>query len=155
MEGLRLKRSPLQRKTPLKRTGINRKRKSDLQKRKDDPGSTYWRNKADALWSELIRSQGRCAKCGKEGRTEAHHLLTRSRKHLRHKLENGLELCMHCHKYGKESAHDDPVAFAQWLSLAFPVQYTWVSQNKNKVFHGKPDYKKAYEDLLKIKEARG
>jgi len=150
-----MKKSPLQRKTPLRRTGIKRKPKSALQKRKDDTGSTYWRNRADKLWSELVRSQGKCAKCGKVGRTEAHHLLTRARKHLRHKLENGIELCMRCHKYGPESAHDDPTAFSQWLGMAEPEKYAWVSRNRHKTFYGKPDYKQAYEDLLAIKERRG
>lgn len=148
-----MKRTPLRRKTPLKRSGIKAKPTSPLAKRKADVSSKYWLTKCDKIWSELIRSTGSCVKCGKHGRTEAHHLITRARKHLRHKLECGIELCMRCHKFGAGSAHDDPVVFTQWLAQERPDQYDWVMQNKHKTFHGKPNYKEVYEALLAIKEA--
>ena len=117
-----MKRTPLKRKTPMRRVAMPRQgaKPSKLQKKKDDPGSLYWRNKCDTLWSILIRKGGTCEKCGIEGRMEAHHLLTRSRKHLRHKIENGICLCCRCHKFGAGSFPEVAVAATPWLATAFP-----------------------------------
>ena len=147
-----MKRSPLKRRTPLKRSPMKRGRKKQrpLAERKADPTSDYWLKKCDELWSKLVRSSGCCAKCGKEGKTEAHHLITRARKHLRHLLINGVELCYRCHQRGEGSAHEDITGFRMWLEAERPDQAEWVEDHKNRTYRGKPDYRAKYEELKEM-----
>jgi len=129
-----------------------RRRKKDkrpLAERKADPTSNYWDDRAMTLWGEIVRTKGTCEKCGRVGRVEAHHLITRAVKSLCHKIENSIALCFHCHRVEPGSAHEDPVVFTQWLNNVKPDQYQWVMENKHKI--RKPDFKQAYEDLVEIK----
>lgn len=125
------------------------KKKSKLRKKKDNPRSIYWRDRADRMWSSLILAKGRCEKCGRTtGRLDPHHLISRYHKMTRHRLENGICLCPHCHRFDKGSAHADPTVFSQWLSHEFPDRYQWVAENKWLL--GRPDFQAAYEFLKEI-----
>jgi len=124
------------------------KKKSKLQKKKDDSKSTYWRNKADKLWGAIIHEiyNGCAVGEGCAGNLEAHHLIGRDHKHSRHRIENGILLCSLHHKYcTKISAHKAPLAFAEWLQENKPETWQWCSENKHVIC--KPDYKQSYEDL--------
>lgn len=134
-----------------------RKPKSDLQKRKDNPRSKLWKNKADKLWGKVIHAKFQCCAVANgdcRGNLEAHHLITRSNVMTRHSIDNGILLCSTHHKYSQWlSAHKAPLAFAEWLMLARPSQAKWCSDNKYKT--GKPDYKAAYENLAAWCEING
>jgi hypothetical protein len=134
-----------------------RKPKTSLQKRKDNPGSKYWRNKADDLWSTVIHAKyDRCAVDNADcsARLEAHHLIGRRNTLTRHSIENGILLCSQHHKHSQYiSAHGAPMAFFEWHMTALPDQSKWCSDNKYKT--GKPDYKAAYEHLLNWCEING
>lgn len=125
-----------------------KKKKSNLQKRKDNPGSKYWRNKADPLWSEVIRRlYPVCAICGATP-IDPHHLISRSNGATRHSIENGMGLCQNCHIFDhKLSAHGAPLAFAEYLQVNYPEKWEWCCKNKNIVC--KPDYEGAYYRLRK------
>lgn len=125
-----------------------RKKKSALQKRKDDPKSKYWKTKADDLWKAIIHESSRCAVGeGCAGNLEAHHLISRSSTYSRHRVENGILLCSTHHKFSHElSAHKAPLAFAEWLQKHYPDKWEWCSENKHKI--AKPDYREAYDDLV-------
>ena len=70
------------------------------------------KNKADTLWSKIIRFYGECEKCGKKGgNLHAAHIYSRRYAKTRHDLENGLCLCWPCHRRG----HDRPVDFTHWV----------------------------------------
>jgi len=128
-----------------------------LAKRKAARNSKYWQNKSMALWRELVvwKWGGKCAvnnfvsKCA--GPLQAHHLITRSVKHLQHSVENGVCLCakhhIFCHKL---SAHGAPMAFSQWFHDAFPERWEWVDQNKWTV--KPPDAQADYERLLGMRK---
>jgi hypothetical protein len=125
------------------------KKKSKLQKKKDDPRSKYWKARADKLWGMVIHEiYGECAigeNCA--GNLEAHHLITRSNVGTRHSIENGILLCSKHHKYcTKISAHMAPLSFSEWLQQNKPETWQWCSENKRVI--SKPDYKQAYENLL-------
>lgn len=70
-------------------------------------------------WSKLIRINGWCAKCGRPGRTQAHHIIHRG--HHVHpgwfRLDNGIELCANCHKFrGAHSTKlEDQLEFREWI----------------------------------------
>ena len=121
-------------------------KKSALQKKKDNPGSKYWKTKADKLWGEVIHKiYTECAICEKQP-VEAHHLISRANTATRHSIENGIGLCSKHHKWcNKLSAHGAPLAFSEWLQENMPETWEWCSINKNLV--QKPDYEAAYNRL--------
>ena len=126
-----------------------KKKKSKLQKKKDNPKSGYWQNKADALWGLVIHDIYQVCAVNDEcsGRVEAHHLISRSNKATRHSVQNGIGLCSKHHKFSSNlSAHKAPLAFGEWLEENDPDKYEWCSKNKWKI--AKADYEKAYGLLL-------
>ena len=81
---------------------------------------------ADIKWSRRVRERDKCYQiCGaKEKRLNAHHLVPRQFLEFRHELDNGIALCVHCHNFGKFSAHKNPLWFANWLKLNKENDYT-------------------------------
>lgn len=108
-----------------------------------------WLTKADKKWSELIRSAGKCAICGKNGQLHPHHLISRARRFFRHNLENGICLCAHCHNWNQDcSPHASPWAFDRWMQENRPEQYQWWDKNRWVVVKGvKLDYEAIYKQL--------
>ena len=128
------------------------KAKSKLQKRIDDPRSTYWMKRCDGAWGDLMHTvYGSCAvgeNCS--GPLEAHHLVPRNHHATRHELWNGILLCSLHHQWSMMlSAHMAPLAFAEWLMVKKPQQWEWVCKHKWDV--GKPDYKATLAYLTKVK----
>ena len=79
---------------------------------------------AHGLWSRAVRQRDKytCQLCGKKHpekshNCHAHHIFTRGpHSNLRFTLENGITLCgFGCHKYGRNSAHEAPYKFRDWL----------------------------------------
>lgn len=143
-----LKRTPLKRGKPLRRGKPKRKKKSNLQKRKDKVGSKYWLEKADKLWSVLVRltNGGLCVMCGKPSR-DAHHLIPRGLKMHRHNLKNGLPFCYQCHQSDNAiSPHQSPLGFVEWLADYNPELFEWVDRHRHDICPY-PDFKAAYEAL--------
>ena len=115
---------------------------------RDNPFSSYWRQKADQRWSQVIRQQGYCAVCGRRGNLEAHHLIGRSHFATRHRVECGLCLCRHHHRFCNQiSPHLAPKAFEAWLQKAFPERDQWVQHHKTRWIVEKVDYRQAYYAL--------
>lgn len=82
---------------------------------KKKPPVKKLRDKADRLWSLLIRQRdGVCQRCGR-GREEivlqAAHVISRRYKAIRWDERNGIALCMGCHHWG----HKQPVEFDWWV----------------------------------------
>lgn len=85
--------------------------------------------KALAEWSLAVRAAGRCAVCGATEHLNAHHLLPKERyPEFRLEVVNGVALCPTCHKFGKFSAHRNPIWFTIWLRRERPEQYFWCKQ---------------------------
>ena len=134
-----------------------KKKLKPLADRKADVSSNYWLTKANNLWSKLVRdkAENRCEVCGavptKKSRLNAHHLFDKARKDTRHVIENGICLCPSHHKFLRQiSPHRGPVAFFNWLMIMKPLRWSWlVSHISEPEQPKKPDYKAAYETLLK------
>lgn len=126
-------------------------KKSKLQKRKDNDNSSYWLSIADRLWGEYIHRQydNKCALCNRTARTdkmEAHHLVTRSVRSLRHDPFNGIILCTLHHKYSTAfSPHMAPLGFAMKLEELYPEKWKWVREHQWTV--GRYNYRLAAEHL--------
>ena len=176
-----MKRTPLQRKTPLKpgkkglkSTGFRRptleevreKQKGKREKsylNRSGPIKTkrnHYRDKADRLWQEIqhILWGHRCARCGKklidkEGRWlgSAHHMVKRRILHLRHSLNNGVLGCDHCHMYATDSWENAPEAFEEWLKEHHPSRWKWFEEHRYEDGK-KPDWEEICIELEMVLE---
>ena len=131
-----------------------RKKKSNLQKRKENDNSTYWRHKADREWYRVQHEiwESRCAICGKLG--EIHHLIPKSTRtySVRHAKKNGMCLCADHHKWNPViSAHGSPIGFSLWLQETYPELHDWVLENRWKLKQPY-NFREAYLRLIKKKE---
>lgn len=81
------------------------------------PTKTSLAKKLDIAWSRAIKkvNSDRCEVCGKEGKLNSHHIVGRKNRTLRWDVRNGACLCTTHHKLGKQSAHEDPLWFQEWL----------------------------------------
>lgn len=73
--------------------------------------------KLDNAWSELVkkRAKYKCEVCGKTDTLNSHHIVGRVNRTLRWDVKNGVCLCVKHHKFGRQSAHEDPLWFKEWL----------------------------------------
>jgi len=129
-----------------------RKKKSKLQKKRDNHGSLLWKRKADKEWGRVIHLlNDKCLvdneHCG--GPLEAHHLISRGKVMTRHAVQNGVILCSNHHKWSNEcSPHMAPIQFTEFLRVHYPEKIDFVMENRWNL--GKPDYKEKFEILSKI-----
>ena len=133
-----------------------RKPKSKRQKRRDDPNSALWRNKADRAWSKAIRERedNMCVICGSRVKIQAHHLLDRSLKAWRYEGDNGIALCPIHHKWSSAlSAHKGGIAFTQWLQLHRPYLWETAASRADALRRGKKDVQEyTYRDVATLLE---
>jgi hypothetical protein len=117
---------------------------------------TKLRNKADTLWSEIIKSTGYCEKCGRTNvQLHPHHVIGRRNLILRWDLWNGICLCSGCHTMGIGSAHQDSLGFLEWYKNKYPDRYEYLREKKN--FYCKrtlKDYEGLIKDLKLIREGK-
>ena len=73
--------------------------------------------KLDTAWSQAVkkRSGHKCEVCGKEEGLNSHHIVGRTNRTTRWDVRNGVTLCIFHHKFGRQSAHEDPLWFKEWL----------------------------------------
>ena len=71
------------------------------------------KRKLDKEFSRVIRSQGKCCKCGKDdySKLQAAHIFSRSMLSVRWDFDNVLCLCAGCHF----EAHAKPVLFTEFV----------------------------------------
>jgi len=67
--------------------------------------------KADRLFSEWVRSQGKCEWCGSGGYLQCAHIFTRHYLSTRYSPINAVCLCSGCHR----RAHAQPVEFVEFI----------------------------------------
>ena len=73
--------------------------------------------KLDTAWSEAVKKRAgyKCEVCGKDMGLNSHHIVGRTNRTLRWDVKNGVSLCVSHHKFGRQSAHEDPLWFKEWL----------------------------------------
>jgi hypothetical protein len=87
--------------------------------------------KLDKKWSEKIRSKN-CEVCNGSD-TNAHHIIGRRNYTLRWDVRNGCSLCPKHHVFGRESAHQDPIWFDQWLEEHRREDLEYLREQRNLV----------------------
>lgn len=68
----------------------------------------------DTIWAKAVKARAweTCEYCLKSGiRLEAHHVIGRRNKSLRHLVSNGVSLCHAHHRFAEQNG----VAFAEWI----------------------------------------
>jgi len=130
-------------------------KKSKLAKSKADPKSKYWRNKADKSWSLYIRRH-KCIVCGSGEYLQAHHLVDRWVRPLRHNPLNGVPLCPKHHKWWlKISGHKGPFGLAWLLQKSYPEQWLWVMsqfERWDEMMAEPVNYQEAYLRMEELRE---
>jgi hypothetical protein len=99
-----------------------------------------------ALWSQIVRSKGACEVCGRKLGLNAHHIVGRRNLTLRYDPRNGCCLCSGCHRLYKESAHEDPIWFMQWMMQHRPDDYNYLFEKREELSYNQ-DYEKVINQL--------
>jgi len=81
------------------------------------PSKKTLKKKLDKAWSQLVKLQAgnKCEVCGSTEALNSHHIVGRRNLCLRWEVMNGVCLCVKHHKFGNQSAHENPVWFEDWL----------------------------------------
>ena len=107
------------------------------------------KKKADKLWAEIVKSVGRCLKCGsRDKQLQAAHIISRRFTNTRHDIRNGLCLCAACHRW----AHDYPTAFGRFAE-SLRGRETIEQLEKQSKFLTKPDYEAVIAELMALKSS--
>lgn len=69
------------------------------------------KGKCDILFSKLIRSVGRCERCGAIENLQCSHIMSRSYSFTRTMLDNAQCLCAKCHYFFT----NNPIEFSKWI----------------------------------------
>jgi hypothetical protein len=90
------------------------------------------KKKLDVLWSQIIRKRnnGLCEVCGKPAQN-SHHIISRKYLALRWDLHNGINLCISCHVFGKNSAHQNPLFFMEYFKSIREEDYAYLKERQN------------------------
>lgn len=137
-----MKRTPLLRKTPMKRSTKPMRKAS-----KKVPGKVSVKE-LDTIFSLVIRTRdGKCLKCGKETSLQCSHVITRSSRGFRWDETNAITLCVGCHIYWW---HKEPLEAEEWLRTSLPLFYEHWQLNRQRVVKiSVADRTDLYEQLKK------
>ena len=75
------------------------------------PSKTTIRNKLDKIVSEIVRSRGKCQRCGSKLNLQCCHIFSRKYNNTRWDLDNLLCLCAKDHFL----FHAEPIYFGEWV----------------------------------------
>ena len=134
---------------------------------KHHPQSKYYKDRADSLWSKLVRvDKRRCVICGKQGMPnqkgllinglQAHHLIGRAVLKYRYDFMNGVSLCLCCHgampnrRNRRAAAHGTGIVYERFckeLRIKQPEQFEWWQEHKDDRLPMAFTYQEAFEKL--------
>ncbi len=131
-------------------------KKSKLQRKKENPNSSYWMKKCDAIFGLIFHKlENRCiVGFGCSGNLEMAHLIPRENYLYRWNPQAVIPLCSYHHKYSRElSAHNAPIQFAIWLKENYPKRWEFVNQNRNAIIRKSElpwTFQEKYLELLQL-----
>lgn len=106
------------------------------------------KKKLDGLWSELVKQEAgnKCEVCSKKEYLNSHHIVGRRNLRLRWELYNGVCLCPGCHTFKRDSAHQNPIWFDEWLRDNRAEDYKLVKKTMNEI------KKWTMDEMLELRE---
>lgn len=105
--------------------------------------------KLDDAWSLAVKTRAgfKCEVCGStDKQLNSHHIVGRTNRMTRWEVRNGVCLCVAHHKFGKQSAHEDPLWFTEWLGKNRKNDVEYINGIKNTIKKWQTEEK---EELLK------
>jgi hypothetical protein len=107
------------------------------------PSRSYLRNQLDKFCSVIVRSKGKCDKCGNKSTLQCCHIFSRKNYSTRWYFGNLLCLCSKCHFW----SHQNPLLFTEWVnSYLGGERYETLKQQAAKT------RKWTIDELLKLRE---
>ena len=111
--------------------------------------------KLDEAWSLAVKKKAgyKCEVCGigESGHLNSHHIVGRRNRRVRWDVRDGVCLCVKHHKFGIESAHEDPLWFREWLEDKRWEDYAYLYTIKNQIKKWTlEDMEEQLEELNKI-----
>ena len=111
--------------------------------------------KLDEAWSLSVKKRAgyKCEVCGigESGHLNSHHIVGRRNRRVRWDVRDGVCLCVKHHRFGIESAHEDPLWFREWLEDKRWEDYAYLYTIKNQFKKWTlEDMEKRLEELNKI-----
>ena len=108
------------------------------------------KKKLDVLWSQIVRKRnnGNCEVCGNPGQN-SHHVISRRNLNLRWDLKNGINLCISCHMFGRNSAHQNSLFFMEYFKSIREEDYNYLKENQHVIVSFKMADYEAIEKELK------
>jgi hypothetical protein len=111
--------------------------------------------KLDEAWSLAVKKRAgyKCEVCGigESGHLNSHHIVGRRNRMVRWDVRDGVCLCVKHHRFGIESAHEDPLWFREWLEENRWEDYAYLYTVKNQIKKWTlEDMEKQLEELNKI-----
>lgn len=116
------------------------------------PAPKTLKNKADKLFSLIVRSRGYCERCGREPgevTLQCAHILSRKYIATRWDEKNALSLCIGCHHWG----HSNSLEWILWLEEKFGLAYLQKLRERARVYAGRVK-RVDYEELVASLQAR-
>jgi len=106
------------------------------------------KRRLDKRVSEIVRSRGKCQRCGKRQNLQCCHIFGRTYLNTRWSLDNLLCLCPDCHI---NFAHKQPILFAEFVKKILGIdKYELLKEAHNQI------YKPTIEDLqIKLEVLNG
>ena len=124
-----------------------------IPKPKKDLTKSQLAKKLDDAWSLACKKKAgwKCEVCGATKSLNSHHIVGRRNRTLRWDLRNSVCLCVSHHKFGLQSAHEDPLWFKEWLEDKHWEDYQYLYLVKNTIVKWTvEDMKKKLEKLESV-----
>ena len=87
-------------------------------KRKKKSSRKKTKKQLDKLFSIIIRSEGKCERCGKASPLNTAHIFSRRNLAIRWDKDNVFCFCVGCHFW----AHQNPVLFTEFVKKKFGIK---------------------------------
>ena len=118
-----------------------------------NPSITTLKNKADKIFSQVVRSRGVCERCHRkppEVRLETAHIFSRRFVTIRCDLNNVFCLCSACHRW----AHDRPYLFAKFIDVKIDKDKIETLTKESSRVGAQTDWLSVIDKLCAIARAR-
>jgi len=96
------------------------------------PSRKTLKRKLDKICSGIVRTKGKCEKCGRKNNLQSAHIFSRTYLNTRWDFTNQLCFCPDCHI---NFAHKQPLLFAEWVKKHLGIdKYNLLKEAHNIIY---------------------